>query len=88
MCADSTTPATPTAVTSTAAPDYRDTVFLPETDFPMRAGLPQREPDWLKRWEDIGVYDRLREKTGRPAFTLHDGQIGRASCRERVLQVV
>ena len=64
MCAD--TPA--------AAPDYRDTVFLPETDFPMRAGLPQREPEWLARWQRIGVYRRLREKTGRKAdFTLHDG---------------
>ncbi len=59
--------------TDTAAPDYRDTVFLPETQFPMRAGLPQREPDWLARWERIGVYDRLREKTGRTPFVLHDG---------------
>ena len=39
----------------------------------MRAGLPKREPEWLARWEKIGVYDRLREKTDRPAFTLHDG---------------
>ena len=54
-------------------PDYRDTVFLPETDFPMRAGLPQREPEWLARWERIGIYDRLREKAGRAPFTLHDG---------------
>jgi isoleucyl-tRNA synthetase len=54
-------------------PDYKDTIRLPETEFPMRAGLPQREPDWLARWEKIGVYDRLREKTGREAFTLHDG---------------
>jgi len=59
-------------------PDYRSTVFLPETDFPMRAGLPQREPEWLARWERIGVYDRLREKKGpqgqaRAPFTLHDG---------------
>ena len=55
-------------------PDYRDTVFLPETEFPMRAGLPAREPDWLARWERIGIYDRLREKAaGRPPFTLHDG---------------
>ncbi len=55
-------------------PDYRETVFLPETDFPMRAGLPTREPDWLARWERIGIYDRLREKgAGRPAFILHDG---------------
>jgi isoleucyl-tRNA synthetase len=61
MCADQTA-------------DYRDTVFLPETDFPMRAGLPAREPEWLKRWEEIGVYDRLREKAaGRTPFTLHDG---------------
>ena len=64
MCAD-----TP----ETTAPDYRDTVFLPETEFPMRAGLPQREPDWLARWERIGIYDRLREKKGRPSFVLHDG---------------
>ncbi|MGP3697668.1 isoleucine--tRNA ligase [Rhodobacter sp. NSM] len=63
MCADTTT-----------VPDYKDTVFLPETDFPMRAGLPQREPDWLKRWAEIGVYDRLRAKAGnRQPFTLHDG---------------
>jgi len=62
-------------------PDYRDTVFLPETDFPMRAGLPQREPDWLAHWARIGVYDRLRDKAkaaeaaGQPRapFTLHDG---------------
>ncbi len=54
--------------------DYRSTVFLPETEFPMRAGLPTREPDWLARWEKIGVYDRLREKAaGRAPFTLHDG---------------
>ena len=54
-------------------PDYRDSVFLPETDFPMRAGLPQREPDWLARWARLGVYDALRAKSGRKPFTLHDG---------------
>ncbi|ARE39930.1 Isoleucyl-tRNA synthetase [Rhodovulum sp. P5] len=54
-------------------PDYKDTLNLPETDFPMRAGLPKREPAWLARWEEIGVYDRLREKEGRAPFTLHDG---------------
>ncbi|MEO0677169.1 MAG: isoleucine--tRNA ligase, partial [Pseudomonadota bacterium] len=53
--------------------DYKDTLNLPETDFPMRAGLPKREPDWLGRWEEIGVYERLREKEGRAPFTLHDG---------------
>ncbi len=54
-------------------PDYKDTLNLPKTDFPMRAGLPKREPEWLDRWERIGVYDRLREKEGREPFTLHDG---------------
>ncbi|MDE3123390.1 MAG: isoleucine--tRNA ligase [Paracoccaceae bacterium] len=57
-------------------PDYRNTVFLPETDFPMRAGLPEREPEWLARWERLAVYDRLREKAAdgsRKPFTLHDG---------------
>ncbi|MBM9596399.1 isoleucine--tRNA ligase [Roseitranquillus sediminis] len=62
MCADTVT-----------TPDYRDTLNLPQTDFPMRAGLPKREPEWLSRWERIGVYDRLREKAGREAFILHDG---------------
>ncbi|WP_300032053.1 isoleucine--tRNA ligase [uncultured Roseobacter sp.] len=55
------------------APDYKSTLNLPKTDFPMRAGLPKREPSWLARWAEIGVYDRLREKEGRAPFTLHDG---------------
>ncbi|MAM24531.1 MAG: isoleucine--tRNA ligase [Rhodobacteraceae bacterium] len=54
-------------------PDYKNTLNLPKTNFPMRAGLPNREPGWLERWERIGVYDRLREKEGREPFTLHDG---------------
>ncbi|WP_297772171.1 isoleucine--tRNA ligase [uncultured Roseovarius sp.] len=64
-------------------PDYKDTLNLPKTEFPMRAGLPKREPEWLARWEEIGIYDRLRERaalarTGenqesRAPFTLHDG---------------
>ncbi len=54
--------------------DYKSTLALPRTDFPMRAGLPAREPGWLERWSRIGVYDRLRERAGdRPPFTLHDG---------------
>ncbi len=53
--------------------DYKSTLNLPRTDFPMRAGLPKREPEWLARWAQIGVYDRLREKEGRAPFTLHDG---------------
>ncbi|MEP1200556.1 isoleucine--tRNA ligase [Tateyamaria sp.] len=54
-------------------PEYKQTLNLPRTDFPMRAGLPKREPEWLERWARIGVYDRLREKEGRKPFTLHDG---------------
>ncbi|MEX1233991.1 MAG: isoleucine--tRNA ligase [Roseovarius sp.] len=55
-------------------PEYKDTLNLPKTDFPMRAGLPKREPEWLARWEEIGIYERLREKAeGRQPFTLHDG---------------
>ncbi|WP_299749306.1 isoleucine--tRNA ligase [uncultured Boseongicola sp.] len=54
-------------------PDYKETLNLPETDFPMRAGLPNREPAWLERWAEMGIYDRLREKEGREPFTLHDG---------------
>ena len=54
--------------------DYRDTIFLPTTDFPMKAGLPAREPDWLARWEKLGLYKRLREAAkGRETFVLHDG---------------
>ncbi len=62
--------------TATEAParDYRETIFLPETAFPMKAGLPQREPEWLARWEKMDLYRRLREDAkGRPTFTLHDG---------------
>ncbi len=59
---------------TTASVDYKDTLNLPRTDFPMRAGLPQREPGWLERWARIGIYERLREKAGgRAPFTLHDG---------------
>jgi isoleucyl-tRNA synthetase len=54
--------------------DWRDTVFLPRTDFPMKAGLAQKEPQILDRWARIGVYDRLREqRRGRERFILHDG---------------
>ncbi len=54
--------------------DYSATLFLPETNFPMRAGLPDREPIWLKRWEDMDIYALQREQAkDRPLFTLHDG---------------
>ncbi|MEQ1552341.1 isoleucine--tRNA ligase [Sphingorhabdus sp.] len=54
--------------------DYKDTVFLPKTDFPMKAGLPQKEPGILAKWEADGMYHRLREaRAGREKFILHDG---------------
>ena len=54
--------------------DYRDTVFLPKTEFPMKAGLPQKEPGIAARWEQIGLYDALRAaRRGREKFILHDG---------------
>ncbi|WP_043360310.1 isoleucine--tRNA ligase [Belnapia sp. F-4-1] len=54
--------------------DYRGTVFLPQTAFPMKGDLPKREPDWLKRWEGLGLWSRLREQSkDRPSFILHDG---------------
>ncbi len=75
MCAD-----TPETAPLARDVDYKDTLNLPKTEFPMRAGLPKREPGWLARWEAIGVYDRLREKAAkgqgertRAPFTLHDG---------------
>ena len=53
---------------------YRDTVFLPKTSFAMKAGLPQREPELLKRWEAIDLYNTLRQQSaGRPKYVLHDG---------------
>ncbi len=56
------------------ARDYSETLFLPKTDFPMRAGLPQKEPELLARWHKLGLYERLRAAAkGRPRFVLHDG---------------
>ena len=56
------------------ARDYSDTLNLPKTDFPMRAGLPKREPMLLERWERMGLYERLRETAkGREPYVLHDG---------------
>ncbi|MDL5596653.1 isoleucine--tRNA ligase [Bacillus subtilis] len=54
--------------------DYKATLNLPETAFPMKAGLPQREPETLQRWDSIGLYQKLRQiGEGRPTFILHDG---------------
>ncbi|HVI98928.1 MAG TPA: isoleucine--tRNA ligase [Sphingomonas sp.] len=60
--------------TDTTQRDWRDTVFLPKTDFPMKAGLAAKEPGILERWQRIGVYDRLREQRAkRERYILHDG---------------
>ena len=54
--------------------DYKDTLNLPRTDFPMRANLAKREPDMLKFWEDMDLYRELRnERAGCPKYVLHDG---------------
>ena len=56
------------------AQDYNNTLNLPKTDFPMRAGLPKSEPLMLKHWEESSVYEKLMEKNeGKPLFVLHDG---------------
>lgn len=58
----------------TDAVDYSQTLFLPQTEFPMRAGLPQREPELLARWAKMDLYRKLREAgKGRDRFVLHDG---------------
>ena len=56
--------------------DYRATLFLPATDFPMKAGLPEAEPKWLARWAEIDLYGKMRARAkGKPLFVLHDGPI-------------
>ncbi|HXF53859.1 MAG TPA: isoleucine--tRNA ligase [Hyphomicrobiaceae bacterium] len=62
------------AATARAGRDWSQTLFLPKTDFPMRAGLPAMEPKLLERWARIGLYERLRKAArGKPKFVLHDG---------------
>jgi isoleucyl-tRNA synthetase len=59
-----------------SAPDYRATLFLPATDFPMKAGLPEAEPKWLARWAEMDLYGKMRARAkGRRLFILHDGPI-------------
>jgi len=54
--------------------DYKQTINLPQTDFPMKADLAQREPAMVKAWEERGTYAKMREVAkGRPRFVLHDG---------------
>ena len=59
---------------STDKTDYRATLNLPDTPFPMRGDLPRREPGWIEEWSEQGIYQRLRDaRVGRPRFVLHDG---------------
>jgi len=59
---------------SDAKTDYRATLNLPDTPFPMRGDLPKREPGWVRQWEDEGLYQQLRaSRQGAPKFVLHDG---------------
>ncbi|MFX3622626.1 MAG: isoleucine--tRNA ligase [Ectobacillus sp.] len=54
--------------------EYKDTLLMPKTEFPMRGNLPKREPDIQKKWADIDIYKKVQERTkGRPLFVLHDG---------------
>jgi len=56
------------------AQDFNATLNLPKTDFPMRAGLPAREPEMLKRWQEMDIYNEMLKKNeGKPRFNLHDG---------------
>jgi isoleucyl-tRNA synthetase len=84
-CAKSSNPTPPLQRNSNLAPnlmsdasvsglDYSRTLYLPKTDFPMRAGLPQKEPEILARWARENLYEALRESgKGRPKFVVHDG---------------
>ncbi len=61
-------------MTETDKRDYSETLNLPKTDFPMRAGLPKKEPEILARWEKLDVYNKLRvQGATRDKFVLHDG---------------
>lgn len=65
----------PDTDTKTDSP-YKDTLFLPTTAFPMRGGLPKAEPEWIKKWDEMGLYGLMRadaKRRGAPPFLLHDG---------------
>lgn len=54
--------------------EYKDTLLMPKTDFPMRGNLPKREPEIQEKWESMSIYQKVQERTkGRPMFVLHDG---------------
>jgi len=74
MTTHNTTPVPPSASEPAEKTDYRSTLNLPDTPFPMRGDLPKREPGWVKNWEDEGLYQKLRAaRAGAPKFVLHDG---------------
>jgi isoleucyl-tRNA synthetase len=69
-----THPMTDAPSATSEARDYRGTVFLPKTSFPMKGDLPKREPGWLSRWQEMGLWEALRARSkGLPKFVLHDG---------------
>ena len=54
--------------------ELKDTLLMPKTDFPMRGNLPNKEPNFLKRWEEMDLYRKVLEKNaGKPTYVLHDG---------------
>ena len=54
--------------------DYKDTLLMPKTKFPMRGNLPNKEPEMQAKWEEMDIYKKVQERTkGRPIFILHDG---------------
>ncbi len=54
--------------------EYKDTLLMPKTDFPMRGNLPNKEPEWQAKWEEEKLYEKIQEKNaGRKAYILHDG---------------
>ena len=55
--------------------DFKNTLLLPSTNFPMRASLPTRELEWLQSWEKLNIYQKLRKEFWKEDFILHDGTL-------------
>ena len=73
-CSSDTRPSLAGSTSMTDKTDYRSTLNLPETPFPMRGDLPKREPVWAREWDENGIYKKLRvARQGAPLFILHDG---------------
>ena len=74
LCSSDTRPSLAGSTSMTDKTDYRSTLNLPETPFPMRGDLPKREPVWAREWDENGIYKKLRvARQGAPLFILHDG---------------